>query len=166
MLKINREIINAGTILAVDLGFSATVADPLMKSLVGDNIGVHFFGKDRLKLHQISIAACSVSSDPSLDIHEWSTPMRVEMLATQYQNRLFCLECLENFSPKKETSMTAWSLGEGKGKETFCKPACRWSNAFLSTESVGVPEHIANTGRKVYQGEMIRMLHIPIDYII
>ncbi|MFG0764316.1 DUF927 domain-containing protein [Aeromonas media] len=150
------------------LGLSLAFAAPLL-SLFGEaGGGFHLVGDSSNGKSTILECASSVYGHPDRYGKTWrATGNGIEGLASRRNDALLCLDEMKESNPK-EAGMVAYMLANGQGKVRsrqdgeITQPKT-WRLAFLSTGEVGLDEHAASGGERIYAGMEVRTVHIPSD---
>ena len=152
---------NSRAITAVSL----SLAGPLLGPLGEEFFGIHFEGKS--SIGKTGLARLAVSA--------WGTELRT-WRTTDNSAESWCaaandgLLTLDEISQGDARSIDALAYmlaaGTGKGRANrsgIARPIATWRIAFLSTGEIGLGEKLAEAGRRVRAGQLVRVIEVPAE---
>jgi putative DNA primase/helicase len=144
---------------------SASFVGPLLGPLGEESFGIHFQGKSSIGKTGLARLGVSVWGN---ELRSWRT--------TDNSAESWCASANDGFLALDEISQgdgrsvdaLAYMLAAGTGKgranrNGVARPVTTWRIVFLSTGEIGLGEKLAEAGRRVRAGQLVRVIEIPAE---
>jgi uncharacterized protein (DUF927 family) len=152
---------NSRLLTAISMSF----VGPLLVPLGEESFGLHFKGKSSTgKTGLLHLAASTWGTE----IRTWRT--------TDNSAESWCAAANDGLLPLDEISQgdgrsvyaLAYMLAAGTGKgranrSGIARPVATWRIVFISTGEIGLAEKLAEAGRRVQAGQLVRVIEIPAE---
>lgn len=155
---------NDRLIFVLSLSFSGA----LLKPCGAPSMAFHLVGDSSIGKSGALIAAGSVWGASESQVHSWrQTGNATEYIAARHNDALAIFDELKEVDPK-EASAIAYMLSNEKGKGRAhhaggLRDSTTWRVAMLSSGELGLADHLAAAGQKLYAGQGVRFIEIAGD---
>jgi putative DNA primase/helicase len=152
---------NTRLVLAVSMGFAATLLTPLGH----EGGGVHLRGPSSEGKTTTLFMGASVWGEPAR-VESWrATCNALEGVAALHNDNLLLLDELKEIEPR-EAGGAAYLLANGSGKrrgrpQGGIRPRLTWRTLFLSSGEISLAQHVEALGIRVHAGQEVRLIDLP-----
>ena len=154
---------NSRLIIAV----AAMFAGPLLRMAGIEGGGFHFIGASSTGKSTLLKVAASVAGPPKY-AREWrATANGLEGVATLHNDATLILDEISQMDAG-QAGEAVYLLANGTGKSRAtrsgdARPAAQWLVQTLSAGEVSLAQHMAQSGKQVRAGQLVRLADIPAD---
>ena len=154
---------NSRLVLAV----AAMFAGPMLRMAGIEGGGFHFIGSSSTGKSTLLKVAASVAGSPKY-AREWrATANGLEGVATLHNDATLILDEISQMDAG-QAGEAVYLLANGTGKSRAtrsgdARPAAQWLVQTLSAGEVSLAQHMAQAGKQVRAGQLVRLADVPAD---
>lgn len=155
---------NPLALFAISIAFSGPLLQLIGRELSG---GVHLGGSSSSGKSTLADVATSVWGSPNFKQTWRATANGIEALALATNSTLLVLDELGSANPK-QVGDVIYMLGNGTGKlrmnaDAGLASTATWQVPFLSTGELGLVEKLAEAGKEIMDGQIVRLFEVNAD---
>lgn len=149
------------------LAVAAMFAGPLLRMAGIEGGGFHFIGSSSTGKSTLLKVAASVAGPPKY-AREWrATANGLEGVATLHNDATLILDEISQMDAS-QAGEAVYLLANGTGKSRAtrsgdARPAAQWLVQTLSAGEVSLAQHMAQAGKQVRAGQLVRQADVPAD---
>jgi putative DNA primase/helicase len=142
-------------------------AGPMLRMAGMEGGGIHFIGSSSTGKSTLLKVAASVAGPPKY-AREWrATANGLEGVATLHNDATLILDEISQMDAG-QAGEAVYLLANGTGKSRAtrsgdARPAAQWLVQTLSAGEVSLAQHMAQAGKQVRAGQLVRLADVPVD---
>jgi putative DNA primase/helicase len=157
----------------LQLSICVSLTGPVLRWVGQSSYGFHFIGPSSIgKTTKGAIGGSVWGTNPENpgkpNVQGWRATLNgLEGLAVAHNDGFIVLDEMGNVSPR-DAATAVYLLAEGrekarKDRDSHLKRMLDWSMTYLSTGEIGLNSHVAEVGKRVHGGQMVRLIELPSD---